>query len=109
MSLSTEVVVALITGTIGFITGVAAIAFGWFNVRDLREIIAAQRQRIDDLEKEVRERKARELISDARISRYLKRIAYLTEGIRTLLEQIRRHKEPPCWSPVDWDPDKVEG
>lgn len=58
MTLSTEVLVALITGTIGFITGIAAIVVGWFNVKDLREIIEAQRTRINDLEKDVNNLKA---------------------------------------------------
>jgi cell division protein FtsB len=47
--------IALITGTIGFITSIIAIVVGWFNVKDLREIIAALREEVKELRGKVKE------------------------------------------------------
>jgi hypothetical protein len=33
---------------------------------------------------------------------YLKRIVYLTDGIRQLMEQIEKADLIPCWKPADW-------
>jgi hypothetical protein len=50
MTLPAEFAITLITGAIGFITGVIAIILGWLNVKDLRQIIDALRERIKELE-----------------------------------------------------------
>ncbi len=50
MTISGEVTAALITGAIAIILSLITILVGWFNVKDLREIIAALRERINDLE-----------------------------------------------------------
>lgn len=101
MPFSTELTVAIITGAIAVIISAAAFIYGWVNVGPLRAII-------DELRNDIKARKEREVLFEARNARYLKRIIYLTEGIRVLLEQIRRHRETPCWTPEDWDPDEEE-
>lgn len=100
MTLSTELTIALITGAIAVMVSAAAFIYGWVNVSPLRGII-------EELRTDIGKRKEREVLFEARHSHYLKRIAYLTNGIRVLLEQIKRHNEPPCWEPVDWDPDDI--
>ena len=101
MSLPIEITVAIIVAAFALISSVAAFVYGWVNVAPLRDII-------NELKKDIEARKERERLFEARNARYLKRIIYLTEGIRVLLEQIKRHRETPCWTPVDWDPDEEE-
>ncbi len=58
MSLPLEIVIALITGGTGAILSSVALISGHNNVKDLREIIDALRERVDELEVENNDLKA---------------------------------------------------
>jgi uncharacterized protein HemX len=64
-------------------------------------LIEPLQNRIKDLERRVDQ-------LESRIARYLKRIVYLMDGIRCLIEQLENAGMHPVWRPDEWKPDEEE-
>lgn len=47
-------------------------------------------------------------LQEKKITRYGKRIIYLTKGIEILIDQIISEGKVPCWVPNEWDPECEE-
>jgi len=43
---------------------------------------------------------------EIKITRYGKRIIYLTNGIEILVNQIITEGKQPCWTPDEWNPEE---
>lgn len=112
----TEIIVALIgglfTGVIGNFLGAwlqrkKTAAEANKSTAEANDLIADTVQKlIEPLNARIEQLEARVKTLEGRSTRYLKRIAYLMDGIRVLIGQIESANQSPCWKPDEWKADE---